>query len=253
MSDEDTKKPGGYRLEYASSGRAKCKDKYCTNSLTTLIVGLILVCLFTAQAMQWNYHRESAWRHWGCVTPKILSNIASSLNSADDLDGFEDLKDEDKERVRKAVEEGKVADEDVPESAKKTDADGEEAEEKPKRKRAPPKKKAKKDEDEDEDDEEEEKLKKKASAKKAPAKKAPAKKAPAKKVTKKKDSDSEEENFADDIDKISDDEDDDEDAEAGKKRKRPAPKKKVEPKKPAAKKPASRKAKKPVSDDEDDD
>jgi hypothetical protein len=113
--------------------------------------------------------------------------MKSQFESADELDGFDDLKDEDKERLRKAWEEGKVADEDIPETARK--APGEEAEEeeekpkkrapakakkdaagedgeKPKRKRAPAK--AKKAEDEGDEDAED-------KPKKAPARKPRAK------------------------------------------------------------------------------
>ena len=137
----------------------------------------------------------SVWRHWGCITTQILANFKKSFDKADELDGFEDLKDADKERVRKAWEEGKVADEDVPGSAKRGSGDEQEEEEsKPKKKRAPPKKKAKvsliirvslsvfindhKQKDDDGDDDDDGKAKKR----KAPAKKAPAKK----KATKKK-------------------------------------------------------------------
>ena len=110
--------------------------------------------------------------------------MKSQFESADDLDGFEELKDEDKERIRKAWEDGKVADEDIPETARKSagdeleddeekpkrrapakakkDASGEDGE-KPKRKRAPPK--AKKAEDEGDE----------AEPKKAPARKPRAK------------------------------------------------------------------------------
>lgn len=109
--------------------------------------------------------------------------MKSQFESADELDGFDDLKDEDKERLRKAWDEGKVADEDIPETARK--APGEEAEEdeekpkkrapakakkdaggedgeKPKKKRAPAK--AKKVEDEGDEDVED-------KPKKAPARK----------------------------------------------------------------------------------
>jgi hypothetical protein len=70
----------------------------------------------------------------------------TSFDNADELDGFEDLKGADQARVRKAWEEGKVAEEDIPETAKKlgdASEDEEKPEEKPKKKRAPPKKKAK--------------------------------------------------------------------------------------------------------------
>lgn len=72
--------------------------------------------------------------------------MKAKFSNAEDLDGFEDLKEEDQERVRRAWEEGRVADEDIPETARKP-ADAED-DEKPKRKRAPAKKK---DEAEDEE------------------------------------------------------------------------------------------------------
>ncbi len=50
----------------------------------------------------------------GCVTPQQIFNLKESVS--DNLqvyfDGYEDLDDEDKARVAKAVEEGHVADED---------------------------------------------------------------------------------------------------------------------------------------------
>jgi hypothetical protein len=78
------------------------------------------------------------------VTPKILANMKSQFENASELDGFEDLRDEDKQRVTVAFGAGKVAEEDIPASAKRADGtadDVEEEEEKPKKKRAPAKKK----------------------------------------------------------------------------------------------------------------
>ncbi|KAG2353537.1 hypothetical protein BDR07DRAFT_702010 [Suillus spraguei] len=122
MSDnEGTTKKSGYRLEYATSARSKCKGpKPCAGSPITkgeLRVGSVV---------DFRGNTSYAWRHWGCTTAKIISNMKSQFESADELDGFDDLKDEDKERLRKAWEEGKVADEDIPETARK--APGEEAE-----------------------------------------------------------------------------------------------------------------------------
>jgi hypothetical protein len=89
---------------------------------------------------------RSAWRHWGCVTSKIISNMKVQFEDPADLDGFEDLNDDDQERIRKAYEDGHVADEDVPESARKPEADvdddDEEDDEKPKKKAAAKGKKA---------------------------------------------------------------------------------------------------------------
>lgn len=86
---------------------------------------------------------NSAWRHWGCTTTKIIENMKKSFDSAADLDGYEDLKPVDQARVDKAWEDGEVADEDIPETARKPEKDGEEEEGKAKTKKAPPKKKAK--------------------------------------------------------------------------------------------------------------
>jgi hypothetical protein len=61
------------------------------------------------------------------VTPKFLSNVKSSAENPSDLDGYDSLEPEDKEKVNKAWEEGKVAEEDIPESAKKPQGDDEEA------------------------------------------------------------------------------------------------------------------------------
>lgn len=97
----------------------------------------------------------SAWRHWGCVTPKIITNMKKSFEEASELDGFEDLRVEDQEKITKAWEDGHVADEDIPDSARKPEGDEgdeDEEEEKPKKKKAPAKKAAKKDADEDEDE-----------------------------------------------------------------------------------------------------
>jgi len=65
--------------------------------------------------------------------------MKKSLDEASELDGYDDLKPEDKKKIDKTWEDGHVADEDIPESAKKpAGEDGEE--EKPKRKKAAPKK-----------------------------------------------------------------------------------------------------------------
>jgi hypothetical protein len=61
------------------------------------------------------------------MTPKVLSNVKSSAGNPSDLDGYVNLKPEDKEKVNKAWKEGKVAEEDIPESAKKPQSDEEEA------------------------------------------------------------------------------------------------------------------------------
>lgn len=78
------------------------------------------------------------------MTPKIIANMKTSFEEADELDGFEDLEGDDQDRIRKAWEAGKVADEDVPDSARKPEGEEdeeEEDEEKPKAKKGGRKKK----------------------------------------------------------------------------------------------------------------
>ncbi|KIM68259.1 hypothetical protein SCLCIDRAFT_1209678 [Scleroderma citrinum Foug A] len=274
MSDtEGSPRKGGYRVEYASSARAKCKGpKPCSG--TAIVKGeLRLGSLIDVRGAT-----SYVWRHWGCVTPKIISNIKNSVGDVEDLDGFDELKDEDKDRLRHAFEEGKVADADIPASARKP---VDEESEKPKKKRAPAKKAEADTEEGDEEKpkkaparkprakkapaasseaedgvESEEKPKKVRPAKKAAAKKAPAeKKAPVKKRATKKKEESEEsgEDFAEAIADVGHDEEEETAEEAPKsKRKRPTTTKPAS----SSKKPrttSSRAKKSKVVEPEDDD
>lgn len=163
----------GYRLEYASSNRAKCKGpKPCAGSVIskgTMRFGT---------TVEFQGKQSFAWRHWGCVTKKVLSNVKEQFEKASEVDGYEDMKPEDQAKVDKAWEDGQVADEDIPETARKAEGEPEEeeeeekpkkvrgkkkaedGEEKPKKPRAPRAKKAPK-ADEDAEEEAEEKPKKK--------------------------------------------------------------------------------------------
>jgi hypothetical protein len=97
------------------------------------------------------------------VTAKVLTNVKKIHDEASDLDGFEDLNEADQARITKAWEDGHVADEDIPESARKPAKEG--------------------DEDDDEDDDEDKPKKKKKATKAAEpkAKAEPRKRAPKKK------------------------------------------------------------------------
>ncbi|EIW80341.1 hypothetical protein CONPUDRAFT_27558, partial [Coniophora puteana RWD-64-598 SS2] len=54
--------------------------------------------------------KAASWRHWGCTTPEVINNIKKALKSADDLEGFEQLRKEDQDRVRDAWLLGKISD-----------------------------------------------------------------------------------------------------------------------------------------------
>lgn len=66
--------------------------------------------------------------------------MKKSFSSADELDGFDELQPADQEKVRQAWDDGHVADEDIPETARKPEGEDEVDEAKPKKKRAPSKK-----------------------------------------------------------------------------------------------------------------
>ncbi|KZT34554.1 zf-PARP-domain-containing protein, partial [Sistotremastrum suecicum HHB10207 ss-3] len=102
------------------------------------------------------------WRHWGCTTAKLIENMKKELTEAEDLDGFDDITPENQEKIRKAWEEGHVADEDIPDSARKPPKDAEGGDDEKPKKRAAAKKQPIKEVDSGADDDEDEKPKKKA-------------------------------------------------------------------------------------------
>jgi hypothetical protein len=101
-------------------------------------------------------YTASAWRHWGCVTKTQIQNMKKKLGEASEIDGFEDMSEADQGKITKAWEVGHVAEEDIPESAKKVDEEGEddegEAKNKKKKKKGAAKKRSKKTDDDDDND-----------------------------------------------------------------------------------------------------
>lgn len=68
--------------------------------------------------------------------------MKKSFDEADELDGFEELNDDDQEKIRQAWKEGHVAEEDVPESAQKPAKDADEVDDEDEEDAKPAKKKA---------------------------------------------------------------------------------------------------------------
>ncbi|RPD56945.1 zf-PARP-domain-containing protein [Lentinus tigrinus ALCF2SS1-7] len=113
MSNWEGDKKPVYRLEYTRSSRSRCTGPRPWKGTNIEKGGLRFGSFAGNMAFPWE------WRHWGCVTPHILNNLKKSFSQAEELDGFDELSEEDQERVKKAWEEGHVAPEDIPESAKK--------------------------------------------------------------------------------------------------------------------------------------
>ncbi|KAL9641305.1 MAG: hypothetical protein Q9204_000099 [Flavoplaca sp. TL-2023a] len=58
-------------------------------------------------------HQGWAWRHWGCVTPRQLEGLHDVLEGdVDMLDGYEEVPDDCQEKVKRALKNGHVDDED---------------------------------------------------------------------------------------------------------------------------------------------
>ncbi|KAH8070036.1 hypothetical protein BXZ70DRAFT_903063, partial [Cristinia sonorae] len=93
------KKPN-YRIEYAITGRAKCKGpKPCqgiSHQKGQPHVG---------PHVGFQGNPSFAWRHWGCTTSKVFTNMKNILNGSDKLNGFKG--------VCKAWEDGCIKDESV--------------------------------------------------------------------------------------------------------------------------------------------
>ncbi|OBZ77754.1 PARP-type zinc finger-containing protein C2A9.07c [Grifola frondosa] len=246
---DGTPKKGVFKFEYASSGRSKCKETIGKNFFRL------------GHEIDYRGNKSFAWQHWGCADAKMIASLKASYEEASEVDGFDTLKDGEKDKIARAWEEGEVPEEDrgigeaVDTGKKKAPArrkkdEGEDGE-KPKRARA--KKAAKKDEDEEvEEEEEEEKPKKKRAPPKKKAEPKP-KAAPRKRAAKKKKSDEESgEDFEDELAAVAEDDDDEEpqEEEGTKKRKR-APASKASASKPSSKraKPASTRGKKKVQEE----
>ncbi|MCJ1432455.1 hypothetical protein MMC27_001811 [Xylographa pallens] len=98
-----------FRLEYAPSGRAGCKATECKKQGIKIDKGELRHGTF----LEIQEHQSWAWKHWGCVTPVQIANLNKEIEgNLEYLDGYEDLNDDDKAKVRQALADGHVSDED---------------------------------------------------------------------------------------------------------------------------------------------
>ncbi|KAL4870932.1 hypothetical protein BDV12DRAFT_164939 [Aspergillus spectabilis] len=102
-----------YRIDQAPTSRAGCKNKECKDEGIKILKGELR---FGTWVDTENF-QSFFWRHWGCVTPKIISNVIDLVGKGDDrdldmLDGFEGLPSELQEKIKKSLDQGHVDDED---------------------------------------------------------------------------------------------------------------------------------------------
>ncbi|OJI99927.1 hypothetical protein ASPVEDRAFT_39303 [Aspergillus versicolor CBS 583.65] len=102
-----------YRIELASTGRAGCTNKECKDNKIKIPKGDLRFGSWVDNGQFQSFF----WRHWGCVSPKIVSNINELIGEGDDrdldmLDGYEDLSPEIQKKIERALEQGHIDDED---------------------------------------------------------------------------------------------------------------------------------------------
>ncbi|KAL3466266.1 hypothetical protein BJX64DRAFT_251235 [Aspergillus heterothallicus] len=101
-----------YRIEESPTSRAGCQNKECKDAKKKIPKGEVRVGTWVdTEKVQ-----AFMWRHWGCVTPKIISNLNEVIGEGDDrdldlLDGYEDLSEENQQKLAKALDQGHVDDE----------------------------------------------------------------------------------------------------------------------------------------------
>ena len=80
-------------IEYAKSGRARCKDSSCGELIPkgSLRLGSVYYII---------NHKGISYKHWKCVTMRQLMNIGN----VDELTGYESLLPEDQEKVIESLD-----------------------------------------------------------------------------------------------------------------------------------------------------
>ncbi|KAI9043677.1 ubiquitin-conjugating enzyme [Aspergillus affinis] len=110
---DETNVASAFIPQQASTGRAGCQNKECKDAKVKILKGELRLGTFVDNERFQSFF----WRHWGCVTPKIVSHMQETIADEGDgdlstIDGFEDLPEEHQDKIRKAIEQGHVDDED---------------------------------------------------------------------------------------------------------------------------------------------
>ncbi|KAI9260831.1 hypothetical protein BY458DRAFT_439903, partial [Sporodiniella umbellata] len=62
------------------------------------------------------------WIHWTCCTDKLFESMHKTLSNPKEIRGWNDLRDEDKERIQKEWDTGRIFDNENPTLAPNKDA-----------------------------------------------------------------------------------------------------------------------------------
>ncbi|EIW77565.1 zf-PARP-domain-containing protein [Coniophora puteana RWD-64-598 SS2] len=105
MSNSGNQKRGYYCIGYASTGRSKCKGPQPCHGTPIPKGDLRLGSQYSLPEGK----KAFSWRHWGCTTSDVISNVKKVLKSVESLEGFEHLRKEDQDSVRIAWQLGTVS------------------------------------------------------------------------------------------------------------------------------------------------
>jgi len=107
-----------YTVEYAASGKAKCKDTQCNGGIEkgTLRIGKITKNTFSSDEDA----LKTEWYHGKCIfnALKRARKSTKKIESEDDLDGFSKLKSDDQDELKDLIAGGGGTD-DEPKKGKK--------------------------------------------------------------------------------------------------------------------------------------
>ncbi|KAF8429681.1 hypothetical protein EV426DRAFT_131237 [Tirmania nivea] len=166
-----------YRVELSKTGRATCK----AGQSCKVQIGKDELRL--GSWVEISGRGNWSWKHWGCCTSRVIGNVIKSLTSDDKprdphaLDGYDELPEAEQAKVRRALEQGHIDDEDW----RHEEGGNRQAEKKSPGAKKGKGKKKNEDEEDDEDHKEgpadvpkeKKKIEKKETAKKPSAKKIP--------------------------------------------------------------------------------
>ncbi|KAI7277127.1 hypothetical protein KC335_g127 [Hortaea werneckii] len=100
---------GSYRIEVCPNNRATCSATQCKKEGVKILKGELRqgVVVMFQDKQSWKY------RHWGCVTPEVLHNWHEKAEGDMELiDGYDELPEDAQDKVKRALEQGHVDDED---------------------------------------------------------------------------------------------------------------------------------------------
>ncbi|KFY07057.1 hypothetical protein V492_07490 [Pseudogymnoascus sp. VKM F-4246] len=105
-----------YRVEIAKQGRAGCQNTPCKAAGVKIQKGEFRFGTW----VEMEHGASFRWKHWGCVSGFQLQNLREYLKQGDPdgdykwdfMDGLDEVPEEYQEKLKTAVIEGKIADED---------------------------------------------------------------------------------------------------------------------------------------------